>query len=920
MNYRIIAPCFLTAGALGITLNLLHKILFTTALFAVAGYGASAVAARPRIEKTVNRDWTFQYFPAQSLPDQSSNRNPAITHYDDSRWPAVAIPHTWSTYETTGDVHPFIKAATERDDSYWWYGWGWYRKRLVIGREYRDRLVSLEFDGVQKYSKIFVNGKLAGEHKGGYNSFTIDITRLVNFGEENLVAVAVSNRRDDPYGAIPPMTAGNFDVYGGIYRDVRLVIQNRVHFPFQGSADYEGGTFVTTPKVTEENAEVRVRTWVRNDQGQARDCLLVTTLLDARGRTVQKLEARASIAPGETHEFDQTTPVAKPHLWSPDTPYVYRVHSEIRDGSVLADAMDSPLGFRWFAWHKDTRQLFVNGKHVVLNGTNRHQEYPWLGDAIPKWMHQRDLEDIRLNLGHNFQRTIHYPNDPMVYELSDHLGIITVEEVPNIKDIAFGRDVQLQNVREMIRRDRNHPCIFFWSMGNETNQPADSKWAHDLDTSRIIHLRRGTNGGDFVETNNDDLGFENLLRCTVRGWHDGDRDFPDGGHPKNGQITGTEEWQHDMNRDEIARRPGDNIVVFLYADHGADRKYLFSPLLYFNPKGWVDAYRNPKYMYYLWQANFAPKPMIFIEPHLWREKYAGQKKDIKVDSNCDAVTLRVNGRTVGTLKPTAENAHSLTFKDVPIEQGTLSADGTRGGQPVHFEVKMPGAPAKILLTASARSIPAGRDGIATLSAKIVDANGVHVIGANPDLHWKVEGPGTLAGPSIYKSDALKNGSYEGVWYIDTPIGNVLRSGASAGTITVTVEASGLQAGSVTVEAVAPPDDTVTGIAEPAVADRGRVRVTRDMSVKSVVFAAKSHKMNEITQDYELPAGAAPDYAAATATFIRQRNIDIDPTTADFRAMVQHLAAILEETRGHLVADDYNFQVRQFNSGSGKKKK
>lgn len=881
-----------------------YTFIILTALTAAVCLGAPAT----RIEKTINRDWTFQYFPAQQ-PDLT----PGTNYYDDSRWPAVAVPHTWSTFETTGEVHPFIKTATERDDSYWWYGWGWYRKHIAIGKEYASRLISVEFDGVQKYSRIFVNGKLAGEHKGGYNSFSIDITPFVQFGQDNLIAVLVSNRRDDPYGAIPPMTAGNFNVYGGIYRDVRLVIENRLHFPYQGSADYEGGTFITTPKFSTGSAEVRVRTWVRNDEPAPRDCVLVTTIVDSDGREVKRLEARASVAAGETHEFDQTTPVAHPHLWSPDDPHLYRVRSDIG-----TDAIENPLGFRWFSWNKEEHHLYVNGKHIVLNGTNRHQEYPWLGDAMPKWMHQRDLEDIRFNLGHNFQRTVHYPNDPYVYDLSDRLGIITVEEVPNIKDIAFGRDVQLQNVREMIRRDRNHPCIFFWSMGNETNQPADSKWGHDEDTSRIIHLRRGTNGGDYVETNNDDLGFENLLRCTVRGWHDGDREFNDGGHPRNGQVTGTEEWQHDVNRDEMARRQGDNIVVFLYADHGADRKYLYSPLLYLNPKGFVDPYRNPKYMYYLWEANFSPKPMIFIEPYLWREKYLGQKKDIMVDTNCDSVTLKVNGRVIGTLKPGPDTAHSVTFKNVPVERGALSADGTRNGQSMHYEVKMPGAPARVMLMASSPSIPAGRNGIATLSANIVDANGVHVIGANPDLHWKIEGPGTLVGPAVYKTDTLKNGSYEGVWYIDTPIGNVVRSGGSTGTIKVTVEAQGLAAGSVSIQSVAPPEDRIPGISEPTLRDDGRVPVTRDMSVKSTVFAAKAHKLNEITQDYDLPAEAAKDYRAAITAFIQQRNFDLDTSKADFHALVKQLAAILEKTHGHLVADDYNFLVRQFNDAKKKK--
>src|SRR5579864_899223 len=150
---------------------------------------SACFGAGPRIEKTINRDWAFQYFPAAE-PDVAA----AQPSYLDHHWQAVALPHTWSTYETTGDLHPFIRSATERLDTYWWYGWGWYRKKLTIGRQYSGRLIALEFDGVQKYSKVWVNGTLAGEHKGGYTSFSVDITKLVRFGEPNVIAVEVSNR------------------------------------------------------------------------------------------------------------------------------------------------------------------------------------------------------------------------------------------------------------------------------------------------------------------------------------------------------------------------------------------------------------------------------------------------------------------------------------------------------------------------------------------------------------------------------------------------------------------------------------------------------------------------------------------------------------------------------------------------------
>jgi beta-galactosidase/beta-glucuronidase len=167
--------------------------------------------------------------------------------FDDSKWPVVSIPHTWSTFETTGELHPFIWSS-ETENPYWWTGWGWYRKHFSVSKEYSDGKAFIEFEGVQKYCKVWVNGKYAGDHKGGYGSFDFDITEVLKPGEDNVIVVAVNNRQKDEF-KIPPLAAGDFEVYGGIYRDVKLVIKDKLFIPMQGSATHEGGTFVTTPRV-----------------------------------------------------------------------------------------------------------------------------------------------------------------------------------------------------------------------------------------------------------------------------------------------------------------------------------------------------------------------------------------------------------------------------------------------------------------------------------------------------------------------------------------------------------------------------------------------------------------------------------------------------------------------------------------------
>src|SRR5581483_2139678 len=399
-----------------------------------------ALASKPsratetvRVIQNLNRDWTFQYFPQQSADTQWAE--PAA---DDSRWPAIALPHTWSVYETTRDVHPFIEHATEREDSYWWYGWGWYRKHFSISRRFGQKLVFLEFDGVQKVSFVYVNGHLAGEHKGGYTSFCVDVTKWIHFGEDNVIAVQVSNRRDDNLGHVPPMTAGNFDVYGGIYRSVRLVLTNKIHVPFQGSADYEGGSFIQTPHVTAEQGSVHDTTWVRNDGTEPAEVQLDSRILDAAGNVVKKETTPASISPGETKSVVQDFGgIQNPQLWSPSTPYLYRMVTVVRDHGAIVDTYESTFGFRFFSWTKAEKRLSLDNQPIRLIGTNRHQDFPWLGDAVPVWMQIRDLEDM-LRMGYNFQRTAHYTQAPGIYDFCDRHGIMVTEESPNIKDIDFG--------------------------------------------------------------------------------------------------------------------------------------------------------------------------------------------------------------------------------------------------------------------------------------------------------------------------------------------------------------------------------------------------------------------------------------------------------------------------------------------------
>ena len=865
-----------------------------------------------RIEKTINTQWTFNYFPRGDA-ESGGYENPA---FDDAKWSAVCIPHTWQTYETTRELHPYIRNASAADNPYWWDGWGWYRKHIVIGREYLDKKIYFEFDGVQKYSKVYLNGKYLGDHKGGFTSFYFDATDAVKFGEDNVLTIAVNNTLKDKYN-IPPMNAGNWVVYGGIVRDVRIVIKDRLNVPYQGSYKHEGGTFITTPVVKEDQALVNVKTYVENNYRQSRKVRLVTFLATTNNLVFDKIETTQTIRPGEIAEFVQNSKIINgPNLWTPETPYIYNAYTEVYDGDRLADTYHSTFGIRSISWDYEAHRLVLNGKLTHLHGINRHEEYIWLGSAFPKWIANRDMKDIAEGLEVNYMRTAHYPNDPSVYRFMDQHGICINEELPNIKNQEFDPKVQEQNCREMIRRDRNHPSVIVWSMGNETDHACDSRFAWEEDTTRIITVRQPYNESynpKFCKHTDSEMPVESFLRCTIRGWYDkDDRNL----EPEDNQWAGTEEWQHTKSNEEVIS--DHNGTVWLYADHGADREYVGSPLKHVNPKGWVDSWRTPKYVYYLWQANFARKPMVFIHPHFWRSRYLGQKKDFVVDSNCDQVELFVNGKSQGILKPAKSNNFNVTFKGILVEKGAIEAVAiSKSGVKVTNKVILSGEATALTIEPTHTSMMSTSDHIIEFKVDIVDKDGVHVYGANNTLKFDVEGPARLVGPEIYVSNRDNTEEYEGTMYIDAPVTNLIRAVGKTGKVKITVSASGLKSAATEIDVVPYVDPSpADGITEPALKLDGRDPVSVNLSQTN--FLKAPVEMNDFDGEIRFPATQQKQFRQLLQNFIVKENPGINTKSIDFRYVLDAFTAILNSTVnytrefGYIVADDYNFITAQYN--------
>ncbi|MBE9509385.1 MAG: DUF4982 domain-containing protein [Bacteroidetes bacterium] len=876
----------------------------------------------PRQVQKINRNWTFNYFPIEQFEVSLSESD-----FDDSKWPAVAIPHSWHNYETTHQEHPFILNASETrktyfgeeagmgDVSYWWRGWGWYRKKFSFQKPpISTKRVFIEFEGVMKYCRVYLNNKYLGEHKGGFNAFYFDITDYILPNKENVLVVAVRNKLNDEFH-IPPMYSGNQTHSGGIFRDVRIVIKNDVYIPFQGSAEHEGGLLITIPKLSKEKADVFVKTWVKNDKSDIQEIILKNTMLDTDGKILLEKEVSVKVQPGENHCFQQMfTYVRNPKLWSPEDPNLYKVSSEVFVNNKLSDHYESTFGFRTFAWDYEKNIGILNGKPIHIHGTNRTQCFPWLNNAIPEWIDVMDIRDIKFGQAHNFIRPNIHPNNPLIHDLFDQWGMLVNMGAPMIKDIDFDEAVQEQMIREAVRRNRNRPSIVFYSTGNETNDGANSKWIYEEDSTRIIHGRWVRNGqGDFVTHDHTNMDMENLLRVTVRGWTH-DEIYSE--NPKNGQHAGNEEWQHKMARVEGGSQRGridmPNGNMWMYCDDGADRVYKNCPLKKVNPKGWVDVYRVPKYIYFLWQANYCEKPMVFIHPHFWQQKYIGQEKDIVVDSNCDEVQLFVNGKKKDKLFPSKENFFTIVFKRITVEQGNITVVAKKGGETIKHTLIMAGKPMKIRLHSSHETIEPGRDAVVMITVDVIDEAGTQVQAFNKDLVWSVKGPAKLLAPEIWQTDINKNSEQSGVWYMATPVSNFIRSIGEPGKIVVKVSSGNLNPAQV--EIIAEETQSEKGfLINPRLNNKGR----KDVAWKAA-FISKVEKENKggfkyINRDFKLETQKDFSYYKQFFTDVLVKE---NPHMKNEKLLVDELATKFAnhvmKNNGILVADDFNFLVLQIN--------
>jgi beta-galactosidase len=652
-----------------------------------------------RVAEDLSRNWLFV------RSDIAGAESP--DYQEGAEWMPVDLPHTWNTADTFDDEPGYFR------------GVGWYRRVFGVRDGWKGKRIVLRFEAACNVAAVWVNGELVGWHKGAWTPFQFDVTDLVKPGA-NLVAVRVDNRwRRD----VPPH-AMDFNIMGGLHREVSLVALDPVNIV---------STRVTTPKVSEAEAVAAFAVEVRNQGAEPKEYEVVAEIRGpGLAAPIQVTSPRAKLAPGETASIKQeTAPIGTPKLWSPDEPNLYQVTFRLVCDGRTVDEVENPLGFRWYRFDPN-EGFFLNGKHLKLHGVNRHDDYPGMGWAIPQSQQITDLKQIK-QLGANFIRTVHYPQHPVVLDTCDRLGLCVWEEVPFdgegtqraliVGAEDFARTLK-QNAREEIRRDRNHPSIILWSMGNEnTNGPNLADWKAVADLTReLVQVvkEEDPTRPTTVAINRPDRAAESGLMDAVdivsynvyANWNcqeiereiDEARrmrpekpmmigeyglDIERGRHaevPKHRDFS--EEYAclyHETFWKAITNRPYlAGSLIWVACDFGAEQRVQNQTIRHMNQKGLVTFDRQPKDVAYFYRSQWSPEPMVYIVSHTWTDRKKGDAP-IRVFSNCDAVELFHNGKSLGT----KQRSEPLLWT-VPLESGgnDLRAVGLRAGKPIADEMRV----------------------------------------------------------------------------------------------------------------------------------------------------------------------------------------------------------------------------------------
>lgn len=623
-------------------------------------------------DQNFNKDWLFM---KDTLPGAETN------DYDDSNWNKVTVPHDWAIEGPFSDVNNARNGGLPID------GIAWYRKHFTIASEHKGKQISVEFDGVMDNSEVFINGNSVGKRHYGYSGFEYNLTPYINFGGDNVIAVSLA----------PEILSERWYPGAGIYRNVRLKINNPVHIP-------QWGTFIKTPTVSDESATVNVKTKIKNADSETAKIVLETIIKFMDGITVASDSQDINLQGNSDTEIEQNIEVESPIKWDIYQPNLYTAVSQIKIDGVVVDEYETEFGIRTIAFDAE-KGFLLNGKPVDFNGVCMHHDLGPLGAAVNYRATERQMQ-IMKDMGANALRTSHNPPSPEQLQVCDRLGIVVLDEAFDEWKIAkvengyhkYYDEWHERDLRDMIKRDRNHPSVIMWSIGNEIlEQARPDGWkeakhlsdiCHDEDDSRPTTAGFNNYPGAFknklaynvdivgvnykpayyseiVEQNPDMIfyGSETSSQTSSRGVYHLPLDFlhrKETNHVSSHDETIGPFWAYppDVEFDAQKDNPR-SLGEFIWT--GFD--YLGEPTPYGGRDNSTDGYWNddwpshasyfapvdlcgfPKDRFYLYQSQWTTEPMVHVLPHWnWEE---GMTIPVYSYTNCDEVELFLNGKSLG---------------------------------------------------------------------------------------------------------------------------------------------------------------------------------------------------------------------------------------------------------------------------------
>jgi beta-galactosidase len=766
----------------------------------------------PRVREKFDFDWRFQ---PGDIAEASA------PEYQGASWRKLDVPYDFSV---EGDFSRSNASGT----AFLPTGIAWYRKSFNVPADWKNKTVEIEFDGVSMNSQVWINGHLLGNRPYAFSSFAYELTPFLKTGATNVIAVRVDHSEN---------ADSRFYVGSGIYRHVWLIATEQVHVA-------RHGVYVTTPDVSSDSASAQIETRVQNASTNAQEVELITKLVAPNGRVVGQISSKAHIAGMTDEPFKQDVNIIHPKLWSPDSPALYQAVTTVRIGRKTVDSLETTFGVRSIRFDAQTG-FFLNGQPMKFKGICMHHDAGALGAAVPDAVLERRLR-LAKEIGCNAIRTSHNPMAPELYDLCDRLGLMVMDEAFDEWTGAKNKWITGRNngapshhgyseffdqwadidLREMVERDRNHPSIMLWSIGNEvdfqndpfsyptdgrnynSNKPSAEilartaprliKVVHETDPSRPvtaalanIPASNATGLADLLDVVGYNYQIEQYAKDFER--------YP------NRKIVGSENG-FGLEYVEITKNPrvsGQFLWVgydFLgESDSWPSRgsaSGLFDTCGFLKPRSFVRA------------ALWAEQPVVYIgvrpsfgvggrgrggfgiQSHWNWQSNSAAALGVDVFSNCKTVELFLNDKSLGS-KSSTESTNEMFRWSVPFQAGELKAVGSRDGKTVQSRLVTAGQPARLELVPDKTKLDASGEDVSQIELRLVDEKGVLVPNGAALCNVRVEGAGRLL--------ALDNGDQRDMTPLRQPSRKlnqgraflVVESLHEAGPITVTVSAEGL---------------------------------------------------------------------------------------------------------------------------------